>query len=66
MVMKDAARSRGYANNDNCSARNVNANNSVANTNRNYAGSAQVEPSFKVDQIRIYHAQEKQNYKTSY
>ncbi len=36
-----ACRSRGNANNSNCSPRNLNANNAVTNANRNYGGSAQ-------------------------
>lgn len=37
-----AARFRGNANNSNCSARYLNANNAVSNANRNNAGSAKV------------------------
>lgn len=36
------ARFGGNSNNDNCSARNLNANNLVSNTSTNYAGSAKV------------------------
>lgn len=35
-------RSRGNANNGNCSPRNLNANNDASNSNRNYGGSAKV------------------------
>nr|DAQ35893.1 MAG TPA: hypothetical protein [Caudoviricetes sp.] len=40
-MKRTACRARGYANNSNCSPRNLNANNAVTNANRNYGGSAQ-------------------------
>ena len=42
MDKRAAARFRGNANNSNCSARYLNANNAVSNANRNNAGSAKV------------------------
>ena len=47
-----AARFRGYANNTNCSPRNLNANNAASNTNRNIAGFAQ-EGSFIIVKLFI-------------